>query len=324
MDPNTLAQLNEAYQKGVYEKKEIISDLKEAKVDSNLTPLQKVRKRNQDPSLVMSPGQQTAERRYYHQAGRGVKKERGEKSAFGTMRNVGGPYKEELDLYDLVSEYLVSEGYCDSYEDADVIMANMSEEWREGILEAFKPTDYNTGTSDKARKINRTIAKHVDSGNSEKAEKIFKINKKSDTPKGRNKSQKKSRLSIVSEYLVSEGYCDSYKEADAIMANMIEDVTIAEMIEDWENDILEQFKPTGYAMGYRSPMTGRGKKARQIDAQIKKLRASGKEGQAKSVDFVNRMQDTPEGRAEVMSTSRRNKSKADARARRDAQKDSRE
>jgi hypothetical protein len=43
--------------------------------------------------------------------------------------------REEIDLYDLVSEYLVSEGFCDSYEDADVIMANMSEEWREGIIE---------------------------------------------------------------------------------------------------------------------------------------------------------------------------------------------
>jgi hypothetical protein len=42
---------------------------------------------------------------------------------------------EELDLYDLVREYLVSESFCDSYEDADVIMANMSEEWREGILD---------------------------------------------------------------------------------------------------------------------------------------------------------------------------------------------
>jgi hypothetical protein len=42
--------------------------------------------------------------------------------------------QESFDLYDLVSEYLVSEGFCDSYEDADVIMANMSEEWREGII----------------------------------------------------------------------------------------------------------------------------------------------------------------------------------------------
>lgn len=42
---------------------------------------------------------------------------------------------EQLDLYDIISEYLVSEGFCDSYEDADVIMANMSEEWRESIVE---------------------------------------------------------------------------------------------------------------------------------------------------------------------------------------------
>jgi hypothetical protein len=46
--------------------------------------------------------------------------------------------KESVDLYDIVSEYLVSEGFCDSYEDADVIMANMSEEWRENILEETK------------------------------------------------------------------------------------------------------------------------------------------------------------------------------------------
>jgi len=45
---------------------------------------------------------------------------------------------EQADLYDIVSEYLVSEGFCDSYEDADVIMANMSEEWRESILEETK------------------------------------------------------------------------------------------------------------------------------------------------------------------------------------------
>lgn len=42
---------------------------------------------------------------------------------------------EEFDLYDLVSEYLVSEGFCDSYEDADVIMVNMSEEWRDEIID---------------------------------------------------------------------------------------------------------------------------------------------------------------------------------------------
>lgn len=45
--------------------------------------------------------------------------------------------EESVDLYDVISDYLVQEKYCDSYEDADVIMANMSEEWRDSILEAF-------------------------------------------------------------------------------------------------------------------------------------------------------------------------------------------
>lgn len=43
---------------------------------------------------------------------------------------------EELDLYDIISDYLVSEGFCDSAEDAAVIMVNMSEDWRESIVKS--------------------------------------------------------------------------------------------------------------------------------------------------------------------------------------------
>jgi hypothetical protein len=42
---------------------------------------------------------------------------------------------ETLDLYDVVLEHLLDEGYADTEEAATVIMANMSEEWREKILE---------------------------------------------------------------------------------------------------------------------------------------------------------------------------------------------
>jgi hypothetical protein len=49
--------------------------------------------------------------------------------------------KENIDIYDIVSEYLVSEGFCDSYEGAAVIMANMSEAWRESIMEEVRFTD---------------------------------------------------------------------------------------------------------------------------------------------------------------------------------------
>jgi hypothetical protein len=42
---------------------------------------------------------------------------------------------EELNC-DGVLEYLIDEGYSDTFEDAVVIMANMSEEWRQSIVEA--------------------------------------------------------------------------------------------------------------------------------------------------------------------------------------------
>ncbi len=38
------------------------------------------------------------------------------------------------DLYDTILEYLISEGYADTNENALVIMANMSEEWRESVI----------------------------------------------------------------------------------------------------------------------------------------------------------------------------------------------
>jgi hypothetical protein len=47
---------------------------------------------------------------------------------------------ETVDVFDCILEYLVTEGYADTNEAALVIMANMSEEWREEILdEANRP-----------------------------------------------------------------------------------------------------------------------------------------------------------------------------------------
>jgi hypothetical protein len=43
--------------------------------------------------------------------------------------------KESYDLFDTILEYLVAEGYADTNESALVIMANMSEEWRQSIVE---------------------------------------------------------------------------------------------------------------------------------------------------------------------------------------------
>ena len=47
-----------------------------------------------------------------------------------------GTQKEEADLYDIILSHLLDEGYADTQEQAEVIMVNMSEEWRESICEA--------------------------------------------------------------------------------------------------------------------------------------------------------------------------------------------
>jgi hypothetical protein len=49
----------------------------------------------------------------------------------------------EYDTFDTVLEYLVAEGYADTNESALVIMANMSEEWRESILDEGDNYDRN-------------------------------------------------------------------------------------------------------------------------------------------------------------------------------------
>ena len=46
--------------------------------------------------------------------------------------------KEQADLYDIILSHLLDEGYADTEEAATAIMVNMSEDWRESIMEANK------------------------------------------------------------------------------------------------------------------------------------------------------------------------------------------
>jgi hypothetical protein len=43
--------------------------------------------------------------------------------------------KEDYDLYDIILSHLLDEGYAETPEAAEAIMVNMSEEWREDIVE---------------------------------------------------------------------------------------------------------------------------------------------------------------------------------------------
>lgn len=57
--------------------------------------------------------------------------------------------KEDIDIFDVILEHLVAEGYADTNEAALAIMANMSEEWKQSIVEA--PGEWFGGLRDKAR-----------------------------------------------------------------------------------------------------------------------------------------------------------------------------
>jgi hypothetical protein len=53
-------------------------------------------------------------------------------------------HNEEVDLYDIILSHLLDEGYADTEQAAEAIMVNMSEDWRESIVEgaagAFVPS----------------------------------------------------------------------------------------------------------------------------------------------------------------------------------------
>ena len=66
----------------------------------------------------------------------------------GTKVNTG--YKES---YDIVFEYLISEGYADTNENALVIMANMSEDWRQSIVEGYQEPRF--GRKDYLKKLSK-------------------------------------------------------------------------------------------------------------------------------------------------------------------------
>ena len=52
--------------------------------------------------------------------------------------------QEETDLYDIIFSYLLDEGYAETSEAAEAIMVNMSEDWRDNIIdEAY--VDYRKG-----------------------------------------------------------------------------------------------------------------------------------------------------------------------------------
>jgi hypothetical protein len=67
-----------------------------------------------------------------------IEKEKGGKEFLDRIANAKKRMKEEVDIYDVILSHLLDEGYASTEEAATAIMVNMSEEWRESIVEEYK------------------------------------------------------------------------------------------------------------------------------------------------------------------------------------------
>jgi hypothetical protein len=70
---------------------------------------------------------------------RASKKEASMKTAAANRRErKAAQANEEVDIYDVILSHLIDEGYASTEEAATAIMVNMSEEWRDSVVEAYK------------------------------------------------------------------------------------------------------------------------------------------------------------------------------------------
>ena len=72
-----------------------------------------------------------------------------------SFKDFSSAHREEVqpDVFDTILEYLVAEGYADTNKAALAIMANMSEEWKQSIIEQNAIVTTGTSTNAAGEKI---------------------------------------------------------------------------------------------------------------------------------------------------------------------------
>jgi len=141
MNSQDIRNLQEAYMEVVENQQ-----LNELSVNRMLAYVKKGEKNREDLNKKWDEGTATRRERM-----RVLGREEGERRASDKVKKKTGkrPYqmnaldraryavtKEEYDLYDIILSHLLDEGYAETPEAAEAIMVNMSEDWREDIVEA--------------------------------------------------------------------------------------------------------------------------------------------------------------------------------------------
>ena len=144
MNSQELRALQEAYNQ-VYELDEsAIGDrARNAVADQRLDAAQ----RDTQQSVNKLAKREKVTRASAHIAAKKVEGDVRKSSAYGPQRpkpGTTGAYRitDSFDVYDVILSHLLGEGYADTEQAAQVIMVNMSEHWREEIVEGMSMKDF--------------------------------------------------------------------------------------------------------------------------------------------------------------------------------------
>jgi hypothetical protein len=140
MDSKELRNLSEAYLE-VYQE---LDEANRAERELKLTPRQREISRNlKDKNTMTKPSRRKPDSDFYNPE-KLIPREydnesdRWHDSMSQSRRLKRNLNKEEVDIYDVILSHLIDEGYASTEEAATAIMVNMSEEWRDSVVEAYK------------------------------------------------------------------------------------------------------------------------------------------------------------------------------------------
>jgi len=127
---------------------------------------------------------------------------------------------DSYDYYDIILSHLLDEGYAETQEQAEVIMVNMSEEWREEIVEA---------RDDDAKEMRRLAAAERRAGKSDRMDAKTAAKYAGSEAKSAERADKKSKGKHIHGYAIDEAKDDSYLETDMNKRRKNNEKAIADM-----------------------------------------------------------------------------------------------
>jgi hypothetical protein len=155
---------------------------------------------------------------------------------------------EEVDVYDIVLSHLLDEGYVDNFDQAEAIMANMSEEWIDNILDEacvvegkraqmYGQPEMNSDYDERNLRNRGDLSKR-DAGSIARSRlkgqlsAVGRLRGTSPHVDGRRVNNEEVDIyDIVLSHLLDEGYADTIESAEAIMVNMSK---------DWREGIIDE------------------------------------------------------------------------------------